>query len=128
MKWILAAAAAVAMAQPKVPRAAPEFQIIEASGSTAKLSSFRGNVVLLAFVVTSCPHCLSASKEFEKLKAEFGLRGLLVAETASMTTAIFSDMSGGSDSRSRSGGRTVQRCAGSWASSKTFGSLRPKSS
>jgi len=82
MKWILTATAAVAMAQPIVPRAAPEFQIIQASGSTAKLSSFRGNVVLLAFVVTTCPHCQAASKEFEQLKGEFGARGLRVAEAA----------------------------------------------
>ena len=38
--------------------------------------------MLLAFVVTTCPHCQAASKEFEKLKAEFGPRGLRVAEAA----------------------------------------------
>jgi peroxiredoxin len=82
MKWILAATAALAMAQPAVPRPAPEFQIVEASGNGTKLSSLRGDVVLLAFVVTTCPHCQAASRQFEKLKAEFGSRGLRVAEAA----------------------------------------------
>jgi peroxiredoxin len=79
---VLLTGAAVVMAQPKVPRLAPEFQIVEASGHTAKLSSFRGDVVLLAFVVTTCSHCQAASKEFEKLQTKFGPRGLHVAEVA----------------------------------------------
>jgi peroxiredoxin len=75
-------AGGVAMAQVTLPRPAPEFQIVEATGHTVKLSSYRGDVVLLAFVVTSCPHCQAASKEFEKLKTEFGPRGFRVAEVA----------------------------------------------
>ena len=70
------------MAQVKVPRLAPEIEIVEASGRTAKLSSYRGDVVLLAFVVTSCSHCQAASTEFEKLKGEFGPRGFRVTEVA----------------------------------------------
>jgi peroxiredoxin len=75
-------AGGVAIAQVKLPRPAPEFQIVEDSGRTAKLSSYRGDVVLLAFVVTSCSHCQAASREFENLKAEFGPRGRRVMEVA----------------------------------------------
>ncbi|HEY7338199.1 MAG TPA: TlpA disulfide reductase family protein [Bryobacteraceae bacterium] len=81
LAWFLFMAAA-ALAQVKVPRPAPELEIAEPSGRTAKLSSYRGDVVLLAFVVTSCPHCQAASKEFEKLQMEFGQRGFHAAEVA----------------------------------------------
>jgi peroxiredoxin len=81
LAWLLMAAGA-GWAQVNVPRPAPEFLIQEASGRTTKLSSYRGDVVLLAFIVTTCSHCQAASKEFEKLQAEFGPRGFHAAEAA----------------------------------------------
>ena len=75
-------AAAAASAQVKAPRPAPEFQVVEPSGRTAKLSSYRGDVVLLAFIVTGCSHCQAATKEFEKLQADFGRRGFRAAAVA----------------------------------------------
>ena len=81
LAWLLMAAGA-GWAQVNVPRPAPEFLIQEPSGRTTKLSSYRGDVVLLAFIVTSCSHCQAASKEFEKLQAEFGRRGFHAAEAA----------------------------------------------
>lgn len=53
LAWVLLACSAMAMAQARVPRPAPEFQIVEASGPGAKLSSYRGEVLLMAFVVTT---------------------------------------------------------------------------
>src|SRR5215471_14492618 len=75
-------AAAAAGAHVKAPRPAPEFQIAEPSGRTAKRSSYRGDVVLLAFIVTSCSHCQAASREFEKLQSDFGGRGFHAALAA----------------------------------------------
>lgn len=69
------------MAQGPVPRPAPELKIVEASGKTTMLSSFRGRVVLLAFISTQCPHCQRASGIFEQLSHEFSGR-LQVAEVA----------------------------------------------
>ena len=80
LAWLLMAAGA-GWAQVNVPRPAPEF-LIQESGRTTKLSSYRGDVVLLAFIVTSCAHCQAASKEFEKLQAEFGPRGFHAVEAA----------------------------------------------
>lgn len=71
----------VLMAQAPVPRPAPELKIVEASGKTTMLSSFRGRVVLLAFISTQCPHCQRASGIFEQLSHEFSGR-LEVAEVA----------------------------------------------
>ena len=59
-------------AQGPVPRAAPELKIVEASGRTTMLSSYRGRVVLLAFISTQCVHCQRASGVFEQLAREFG--------------------------------------------------------
>ena len=65
----------VLTAQGSVPRPAPELKI-----GTATLSSWRGRVVLLAFISTECPHCQRASGIFEQLLHEFS--GLQVAEVA----------------------------------------------
>jgi thiol-disulfide isomerase/thioredoxin len=63
------------MAQGLVPRPAPQLKI-----GSATLSSWRGHVVLLAFISTECPHCQRASGVFEQLSHEFA--GLQVAEVA----------------------------------------------
>lgn len=58
-----------------VPRKAPEFTIVEPSGKQTLLSSFRGKVVLVEFLSTTCPHCQAAAQVFNKLYAELGPRG-----------------------------------------------------
>jgi thiol-disulfide isomerase/thioredoxin len=63
------------LAQGPVPRPAPELKI-----GTAALSSWRGRMVLLAFISTECPHCQRASGVFEQLSREFPK--LQVAEVA----------------------------------------------
>jgi peroxiredoxin len=47
----------LAKAQPQLPRKAPELTIAEPSGQKTLLSSYKGKVVVLAFVSTICPHC-----------------------------------------------------------------------
>jgi peroxiredoxin len=78
--WVLLASG-LAQAQGLVPRPAPELKIVEPSGRTILLSSFRGRVVLLAFISTQCGHCQAASRVFEQLSREFARR-LEVAEVA----------------------------------------------
>jgi peroxiredoxin len=68
-------------AQGPVPRPAPEFDIVAPTGQATRLSSYRGRVVLLAFISTQCVHCQRASVVFEQLAQEFGGR-LQVAEVA----------------------------------------------
>ena len=81
LAWTLLACS-MAVAQVNVPRPAPNFQIAGHSGRSTNLSGYRGDVVHLAFVVTTCSHCQAASKEFEKLQSEFGDRGFQVVEAA----------------------------------------------
>jgi peroxiredoxin len=73
---------AAAWAQPALPRSAPDFNVTEPSGRTTLLSSYRGDVVVLAFVVTTCQHCQALSVELEKMLDEFSPRGLRVVEIA----------------------------------------------
>jgi peroxiredoxin len=62
-------------AQPAMPRKAPEFTVVEASGKQTLLSSFKGKVVVLAFVFTTCPHCQAECGVLTKLQGELGAKG-----------------------------------------------------
>jgi peroxiredoxin len=63
------------LAQPPMPRKAPELTIVEPSGKQTLLSSYRGKVVLLAFIFTTCPHCQAECGVMNKLEAELGPKG-----------------------------------------------------
>jgi thiol-disulfide isomerase/thioredoxin len=57
-----------------IPRPAPEFVINSPAGQVL-LSQFRGNVVLLAFIHTTCPHCQQSVGFMSTLQKEYGPRG-----------------------------------------------------
>jgi len=59
-----------------VPRKSPELSIAQASGSQMNLSSLKGKVVLIEFLVTKCPHCMRVTQTVSKLQWELGSRGL----------------------------------------------------
>src|SRR5579859_5798265 len=73
--------AAFAQSAP-APKKAPEFTIVEPSGKQTPLSSFKGKVCVLTFVLTTCPHCQKESEMLTKLYKEMGPRGLQVAGVA----------------------------------------------
>ena len=58
-----------------VPRPTKEFTVTLPSGKQNLLSSYRGKVVMTAFMFTTCPHCQALSKIITKLQAELGPRG-----------------------------------------------------
>jgi peroxiredoxin len=58
-----------------VLRPAPDFVIHYPGGQKQALSKFRGKVVALEMLYTTCPHCQNASRVFTKLYAEFGSKG-----------------------------------------------------
>jgi thiol-disulfide isomerase/thioredoxin len=89
MKTILAAVTvSVAMgislfaAEPEGPRKAPEFTFTLPGKGPQQLSQYRGKVVALEFIFTTCPHCQAASKVMTKFQEEFGARGLQVIDVA----------------------------------------------
>jgi peroxiredoxin len=57
-----------------LPRQSPEYAIKLTSGKQVLLSSHRGKVVALMFVMTTCPHCQTTCQFMEKLQKEYGPR------------------------------------------------------
>jgi thiol-disulfide isomerase/thioredoxin len=57
------------------PRKAAEITITEASGKQSLLSAYRGKVVALAFILTTCPHCQAECGVLTKLNTELGPKG-----------------------------------------------------
>ena len=58
-----------------VPRPTKEFTIVLPSGQQKLLSSYRGKVVMMACMFTTCPHCQALSKIITKLQKDLGPKG-----------------------------------------------------
>lgn len=67
--------AAPALATTLVPRASPEFLIVEPSGKQILLSSLKGKVVALEFLFVGSAHCLRVAQTLNRLHSELGPRG-----------------------------------------------------
>jgi peroxiredoxin len=65
-----------------VPRLAPDFAMNMEDGSKVGLKQYRGKVILMAYVLTTCPHCQRATGSFKKLQTELGPKGFQVLEAA----------------------------------------------
>lgn len=59
----------------EVPRQSPEFVIHHPGGKQSLLSNYRGKVVVMQFILTTCPHCQQTSQLLSKLNAEYGPKG-----------------------------------------------------
>lgn len=64
------------------PRKAPEFAFSIPGHGQKLLSQYRGKVVALEFIFTTCPHCQAAAKVMTKFQQEYGPRGLQVIDVA----------------------------------------------
>jgi len=86
MRWITAVGIVVSatslLAKPPVPRPAKEMTIETPSGKLALPRSYRGKVVLMQFLYTTCPHCQATARLNSKLQQELGPRGLQVVGIA----------------------------------------------
>jgi len=71
-----------------VPRKAPEFTIkMPNNAAPILLSQYRGKVVALEFLFTTCPHCQHAAQLTSRLQTEYGPKGFQALGVA------FNDMS-----------------------------------
>jgi peroxiredoxin len=68
-------AASVPVFSADLPRKSPEFTLSDVNGKESLLSTYRGKVLVVAFVYTTCPHCQAFSAMVEKLYKELGPRG-----------------------------------------------------
>ena len=64
-----------ALAAPPVPRPAKELEIDQPNGKKDLLTSYRGKVVVVQFLYTTCPHCQAYSQLLTKLQTEYGPKG-----------------------------------------------------
>jgi peroxiredoxin len=70
-----------------VPRPAPEFSVKMPNGGQILLSKYRGKVLAVEFLFTTCPHCQHASQLMSQLQTEYGPKGFQAIGVA------FNDMS-----------------------------------
>lgn len=66
----------------EIPRPSPDFKVFLNDGRQIHVSEYKGKVVVLAFILTTCPHCQFTSQVLTKLQQEFGPRGLQVIASA----------------------------------------------
>ncbi len=65
-----------------IPRPAPDIPIEIKNGKPIHLSQYRGKVVVMAYILTTCSHCQKTTGFLNKLQKELGPRGLQVVESA----------------------------------------------
>jgi peroxiredoxin len=93
MRLLASAAASLALmvsaiAGPPVPRKSPEFTVTDPSGKQILISSFKGKILVMPFMFTTCPHCQREAQMLTKLQKEFGPRGVVMLGT------VFNDANG----------------------------------
>lgn len=64
------------------PRKAPELAFHLPGQGERLLSQFRGKVVALEFILTTCPHCQAASHVMTQLQEQYGSRGFQALDLA----------------------------------------------
>ena len=62
-------------ASPVVPRPANDLVIHLPSGETTKLANYKGKVLAVDFLLTTCPHCQAASRLMTKIRQDLKPRG-----------------------------------------------------
>jgi|UPI0003825888 thiol-disulfide isomerase/thioredoxin len=65
-----------------VPRAAADLTYKLPGGQVQNLKQYRGKVVALEFILTTCPHCQDASKVMSRMQKELGPRGFQAIDIA----------------------------------------------
>ena len=84
MRTVLASllcAATIATAAP-LPRPSPDFAIRLTPSGEVSPTHYKGKVVVLAFIQTTCPHCQKTTGVLSGLQREYGARGLQVLASA----------------------------------------------
>src|ERR1022692_1073122 len=65
-----------------LPRKAPDLTIALTTGTSIQLSQFKGKVVAVCFILTTCPHCQKTIGFLTKMQNELGPRGFQVLAAA----------------------------------------------
>lgn len=82
-KFLFALPAAIGLVlSAAVPRAAADLTYKLPGGKVQNLKQYRGKVVALEFILTTCPHCQAASKVMSRMQKELGSRGFQAIDIA----------------------------------------------
>ncbi len=65
-----------------IPRPSPDFAINQIEGQPLQPSQFKGKVCVLAFILTTCPHCQKTIGYLSAIQKEYGPRGVQVIASA----------------------------------------------
>ena len=79
---LLCATAALAADTVAAPRPSPPLTIKRLGAPDVQLSQYRGKVVALALIFTTCSHCQDLTRLLGPLSREYALRGVQVLECA----------------------------------------------
>jgi peroxiredoxin len=63
---------ALAITAPAADRRAPGFSLVDNKGVEHDLADYRGKLVLLAFIQTTCPHCATFAENLQQVHDRFG--------------------------------------------------------
>ncbi|HEX5227008.1 MAG TPA: TlpA disulfide reductase family protein [Bryobacteraceae bacterium] len=63
-----------------IPRPSPDFAVKMPDGKVMHVSDYRGKVLCLAFILTTCPHCQNTTKILEGIYPELAPKGFVVVE------------------------------------------------
>jgi len=66
----------------EIPRAAPDLAIPLPNGKQVKISDYRGKVLCLVFILTTCPHCQRTTQLLEGIYKDLAPKGFEVLEAA----------------------------------------------
>lgn len=73
--FIAAAAVMHAQVNPEIPRPSPDYTIMLPGGKQTTVSAYKGKVIALEFILTTCSHCQASTKILTKLVKEYGAKG-----------------------------------------------------
>jgi peroxiredoxin len=68
--------AVLPLAAANIPRPATDFNFRLPDGKQVSLQQYKGKVVVLEFLLTTCPHCLNTSRTMQKLYQQYASKGV----------------------------------------------------
>ena len=75
IRWISVSTAAALLPAADLPRPTPNTVFRLAEGGAVDLSQYKGKVVALEFLLTTCSHCQRTARALGKMNEEYGAKG-----------------------------------------------------
>ena len=82
LSLFLAAAASLAVAADTLPKPAPSFTISRQGGPPIQLNQLKGKLVVLTFILTTCPHCQALTTALTPIAKEYSSKNVMFVECA----------------------------------------------